>query len=133
MYIYNKSNFHCDFNSIYFFPKSWFVHNITHFPILQHYYGLYFSLSLSSEGYKALDVFLETVHECGSEDFLLRIIQAGQTDLTACEAHLYLTIIDLLEMVNLPELVVNLATVAIDMADSTDPNVVSNSFEAQCL
>ena len=77
-----------------------------------------------SESHKALDIFLETIHDCGSEDFLLRMVQTEQTDYAHCDANLYLIIIELLEMYNLPELIVDLATTAIDKAQSDDPNVV---------
>ncbi|XP_076878725.1 LOW QUALITY PROTEIN: nuclear pore complex protein Nup160 [Brachyhypopomus gauderio] len=71
----------------------------------------------SGEGHKALQCFQEAAAEVEKEEFLMRVTGMGEEPNTAAPRLLYYNkVLQLLEDVGLPELVINLATLAISEA-----------------
>ncbi|XP_069082566.1 nuclear pore complex protein Nup160 [Pleurodeles waltl] len=76
---------------------------------------------ITGEGHKALDCFCEAASEVTREDFLQRLIRVEDQEAEATpQLQYYLKVIRMLEEVNLSELVINLATVAITAATADD-------------
>uniref|UniRef100_A0A8C4JZJ2 Nucleoporin 160 n=1 Tax=Dromaius novaehollandiae TaxID=8790 RepID=A0A8C4JZJ2_DRONO len=66
------------------------------------------------EGHKALDCFCQAASEVGREEFLDRLIQAEEGEMVSTpRLQYYNKVLRLLDMVGLPELVIQLATLAI--------------------
>lgn len=76
---------------------------------------------ITCEGHKALDCFCEAASEVTREEFLQRLIRVDDHEVEATpQLQYYLKVIRMLEEVNLSELVINLATVAITVATADD-------------